>query len=279
MKLFYLQLLIATIPAQFSCNSVDTNSNIQKDITIISSSDSAADQTFTPDWKMLTKNFMTWYNYTYYNIRLSQDFIGLDIDSSKIDKAIFLHKLMTENVVVFKTKVLKGQSVYQLFKLNTNDEGIKATIKEMAATAMAHFKMEGMEIPEFNFTDLKGKVYTKSSTKGKIIVLKCWLIHCVACVKEFPELNKLVEEYQEKNDIVFVSLALDTKDKLEKFLANRTFKYATVPNMQQYITQKLNTTAYPTHILINRNGKIVKVVNKIEDLLPFITIETEKNTH
>jgi hypothetical protein len=57
------------------------------------------------------------------------------------------------------------------------------------------------------------------------------------------------------------------------------FKYATVPNMQQYITQKLNTTAYPTHILINRNGKIVKVVNKIEDLLPFLTIETEKNTH
>jgi hypothetical protein len=73
MKLFNLLILIAMLPAQFSCNSVDTNSNIQKDTTTISSPpDSAADQTFTTDWKTLTKDFMTWYNYTYSNIRLSQ---------------------------------------------------------------------------------------------------------------------------------------------------------------------------------------------------------------
>src|SRR5213075_2723831 len=167
MKNFYLLFLIATIHSQLSCNSVETKRNSTKDKTINSgASDSISDQAFSTDWKTLTKDFMTWYNYTYYNVQLSQDFIGLDIDSIKIDKATFLNKLMTENVVAFKTKILQGRSVYQLFKLNSNDESIQATIKQMASTEIAHFKMEGIEIPEFNFTDLNGKVYNKSSTKG-----------------------------------------------------------------------------------------------------------------
>ncbi len=33
---------------------------------------------------------------------------------------------------------------------------------------------------------------------------------------------------------------------------------------------KLNITEYPAHILVGRDGKIVKVVNKIEDIIPYI---------
>ena len=180
MKNFYLLLLIVTIPTQFSCNSVETKRNSTKEKTINSNTpDLVSDQAFTTDWKTLTKDFMTWYKYTYYNVRLSQDFIGLDIDSTTIDKATFLNRLMTEDVVAFKTKIFHGQPVYQLFKLNANDENIKSVINQMAATEMAHFKMEGIQIPEFNFTDLNGKNYNQSSAKGKMMVLKCWFIQLV----------------------------------------------------------------------------------------------------
>ena len=278
MKNFYLLLLIAIIHSQFSCNSVETKKIFAKDKTIASgTSDSVSDRTFPID-STLTKDFMTWYNYTYYNIRLSQDFIGLDIDSTKIDKATFLNKLMIENVVAFKTKILRGQSVYQLFKLTSNDESIKATSKQIASTEIAHFKMEGIEIPEFNFTDLKGKAYSKLSAKGKIVILKCWFIHCVACVKEFPELNKLVDDNHGRNDMLFISLALDSKKDLLKFFETKEFKYATVPEMKNYMTNKLNITEYPTHLLIDRNGKIMKVVNRIDDLVPFLKNEAGENT-
>ena len=99
-----------------------------------------------------------------------------------------------------------------------------------------------------------------------------------ACVKEFPELNKLVDEYHGRNDIVFISLALDTKENLLKFLEKKEFKYASVPEMKNYMDKKLNITQYPTHLLIDRNGKIMKVVNRIDDLIPFIKIEAGKNT-
>ena len=143
----------------------------------------------------------------------------------------------------------------------------------MASTEFEHFKIEGTEIPEFNFKDINGKLYNKTNVKGKILVLKCWFIHCVACVKEFPELNKLVDEYQKNNDILFISLAMDSKEELSKFLETKIFKYATISEMKSYMTDKLNITQYPTHLLIDRKGKIKKVVNTVGDLKPFLQKE------
>ena len=275
MKKLYGFLLIPLIYFYFSCSNNETIKNSTKNSKKIHSD---LNQTFSTDWKTLTKDFKTWYNYSYNNIILSEDFFPLDINSAKIDKSTFLNKLMTENVVAYKTQILQGKSVYQLFKLESNDKDIKATNKQMASTAFSYYKMEGVEIPNFNFTDLNGKVYNKTSTKGKIIILKCWFIGCVSCVKEFPELNKLVENYKGRTDIVFISLALDQKENLIKFLKTREFKYETIPEMKNYMTSSLNITQFPTHLLIDKEGKIKKIVNKIEDLLPFIKIETAKNT-
>lgn len=33
---------------------------------------------------------------------------------------------------------------------------------------------------------------------------------------------------------------------------------------------------YPTHLLVDKNGRIVKVVNSIKELEPFIKSEAEK---
>ena len=138
----------------------------------------------------------------------------------------------------------------------------------MAQTAMTLSKMEGKELPAYHFTDLNGRLYDKNSTKGKILVIKCWFIHCGACVKEFPALNTLVDRYKDRNDIQFVSLASDAKPNLVSFFAKKPFKYATVPDMDSYMTKQLAVNAYPMHLLINREGEIVKVTNAIDDLIP-----------
>jgi cytochrome oxidase Cu insertion factor (SCO1/SenC/PrrC family) len=38
---------------------------------------------------------------------------------------------------------------------------------------------------DFSFKDLNGILITNESMKGKIVVIKCWYIHCAACIKEF----------------------------------------------------------------------------------------------
>lgn len=213
---------------------------------------------------------MTWYTYTYNNVRLSQEFIGLDIDSVIVDKTSFLNKLSTGEVFAFKVGTKGENEVYKLYPLTSKDESIKTVIKEMTAIEIQHYKMEGTEMPAFSFSDINGINYDNSSTKGKLLVLKCWFIGCVACVKEFPELNKLVDNYKGNDKILFISLASDKKDELVKFLQPKEFKYAVVPEMMTFMSTSLNITQYPTHLLIDENGKIVKIVNRIDDLVPFL---------
>jgi thiol-disulfide isomerase/thioredoxin len=273
MKLICLIIMLEILLSCSNDNNIHP-SNIQNDPG--NSNEALLNEKFNIIPDSILKDFTTWYNYTYYNVQLSQDFIGLDTDSTKIDKTAFLNKLMTGKVVAFKIRLLQGEPVYKLYKLNSNNENIKSVIEQLASIEMKNYKMEGQQIPAFNFTDLNGNEYNTTSTKGKILLLKCWFIHCAACVQEFPECNKLVDEYKGRNDVLFISLASDTKNDLTKFLNTKVLKYAVIPQMDNYMINKLNINMYPTDLLIDRTGKIIKVVNSIIELEPFLKKEIEK---
>jgi peroxiredoxin len=166
--------------------------------------------------------------------------------------------------------VRDGVTYYKLYPINESQPEIKATIKQKAASEIEHFEKEGQLLPAYKFTDITGKAYSSTSTKGKVVVIKCWYIGCVACVKEFPEVNKLVDGYKDRDDILFISLAIDGKEDLTDFLKGNELKYATVPHMKDFMQDQLGIGSYPTHILLDRAGKIVKVVDSVEELKPFL---------
>jgi len=127
--------------------------------------------------------------------------------------------------------------------------------------------MEGKYFPEFHFTDLKGDEYNNENTKGKIIILKCWFIKCAACVAEFPELNELVEKYQDREDIIFISLAFDSNDELKQFLLRKPFNYKVASVQAEFMQNDLAINAYPTHFIIDKTGMIQKVVNSADEMI------------
>ena len=222
----------------------------------------------------LETNFIKWWTYYSKNISLSSNFIGLNGQSDTIGKKEFLEKLISSNYIPVKLKSNEKFETYKLFKLNSKaSKSIRSTIKNESLTILKYYKMEGLPFPEFDFTDLYGNLYTNKNTKGKIIILKTWFINCKACVEEFPELNELVEKHKQINDIIFVSLALDSKSELERFLQKNIFEYKVVPNQRDFIEKKLNLHIYPTHIIIDRNGIILKVVNKASEMIEFLDNE------
>ncbi|RYZ51441.1 MAG: TlpA family protein disulfide reductase [Chitinophagaceae bacterium] len=273
MTRFLPLLLPLSLLILFSCNpssSVKPGKQAPSLTKETQKADSPLEKNFPVDRDAILKDFMTWYNYTYYTIHLAQDFIGLDDNSTPLDKTGFLSRLQTGNYVPFKIKERETISVYQLYKLQRADQDIQSQIKQLAATEMKHYQMEGSELPDYAFTDINGRQYNKANTKGNVLLLKCWFINCVACVKEFPELNNLVDNYRDRKDLLFVSLAMDTKEKLVSFLSKKPFRYAVVPGAEAYMSEKLNVSAYPMHILVDRNGRIVKVTNTVEDIIPFV---------
>ena len=217
--------------------------------------------------KILLKDFQHWWNYTYKFVNLSSDFKALDSESKIISKEMFLKSLSTGNYIPLLISTNESPEVYKLYKLKPSDNSsIKSTVKDLGQTEYERFTREGTKIPKFNFTDLNGKIYTNQNTKGKILVLKCWFIHCGSCVAEMPALNLMVAKYRNRKDILFVSLAYDSKAQLKDFLYKKVFDYAVVPVKENYMEKQLKVTAYPTHFIINKDGIIKKIVDRQDRL-------------
>ena len=271
MKNFVSLLLIGAAFGLLSCDGgASTKVENEPGESPPDSPATASDRRFSVNSAALQKDFITWWTYLNSHVKLSQDFVGLDVDSTVIRKADFLQRLTSGSVVPFKVMVRAGVPYYRLYPVAESQADIKAAIKQKAAGEIAHFNREGQLLPTYTLTDIQGKTYTPATTQGKLVVLKCWFIGCVACVQEFPEVNRLVESCRDRSDILFISLAMDKKENLVNFLRTHELKYTTVPNMKGFMQQQLNVDSYPTHILLDRAGRIVKVTDRMDELKPFI---------
>ncbi|MFV8361790.1 TlpA family protein disulfide reductase [Flavobacterium sp. ZT3P35] len=216
----------------------------------------------------IQKNFIDWWTYYNNNVMLSRNFIGLDASSKEITKGEFLKTLADGGFIPIRlASTDKNIFYYKLFKIEaTSDTSIQATIAEEAFATMQNFKKEGKPFPVFSFKDLDGNLITNENLKGKIVVIKCWFIHCVACVAEFPEVNEMALQYKNRKDIVFISLAEDSPEELKAFLLKRPLLYSVVPNLKTFMNNTLQINSFPTHLIVNNNGIIEKVTSKYQDL-------------
>lgn len=115
----------------------------------------------------------------------------------------------------------------------------------------------GKIISPFNFTDINENEISSKSLKGKVIVLNFWGTWCAPCVKEIPELNKLVEKYNSEN-LKFIAPAITTSKVTLKnsFLPIHPFLYDIVLiNGDDYVI-----SSYPTHVIINQNQEVVEII-------------------
>ncbi|PHN05368.1 TlpA family protein disulfide reductase [Flavilitoribacter nigricans] len=219
----------------------------------------------------LGTEFMEWWTYHSSNIALSQDFIGLNATSDTIGKKLFLEQLSSGDFIPLRLASNSAEETYKLVQLPpSTEESIRSTIKNESLHKLKLFELEGQPFPQFDLTDLKGNHYTSENTRGKTVVFKTWFIHCKACVAEFPELNELVADYGQQDNVIFVSLALDDQDDLKKFLQKREFDYGVVPDQESLIVGDLGLQSYPTHIVVDENGIITKVVNKASEMIAFL---------
>ena len=223
MKIIVKTLILVALVFTSSCNNSSNQTQKKIKPELKSKNHDTSPEVISYDTKPedILKDFMTWYNYDYYNIHLAQDFIALNTNSTVLNKTQFLNKLITGNFLSLKTAIENNIPTYKLFKLNSKHSDIASIIIQSASSEISNYKMEGKKLPNFNFTDLNGNIYNGATTKGKIIILKCWFIHCKVCVQEFPELNELVNKNNKDKNIIFLSLASDNKYDLIDFLKKK----------------------------------------------------------
>ena len=103
-----------------------------------------------------------------------------------------------------------------------------------------------------------GKVVDTKNWQGKVLVVNFWASWCPPCVEEMPALDKLQQEYLQKN-VLFVGIGIDSPSNIREFLQKTPVSYPIVigglegSNLSKQMGNSQG--ALPYTVIISPNGK------------------------
>jgi len=116
----------------------------------------------------------------------------------------------------------------------------------------------GKEFTAPELADLDGEVVDIAQLRGSVVVLNFWFMACPPCVNEIPKLNAVVDSYAE-DGVAFFALTFDEEPELREFLGEHPFRYRVIPTTQD-VLKGLGVEAYPSHMVIDREGRVIEVI-------------------
>lgn len=87
-------------------------------------------------------------------------------------------------------------------------------------------------------------------------VISFWYSNCPPCIAEIEWLNLLKSNFSKEN-IRFIAISFDEKDKIEQFLKSHHFDFDLYHLDQDIINKNRLSLGYPTHLIVDEKG-IVK---------------------
>ena len=66
----------------------------------------------------------------------------------------------------------------------------------------------------------------------------------------------MVESFKGNKEVVFIAVSLDRLYEIKDFLKTNHFIYNIIDD-GRYIASKYNVTLYPTHVVLDRQGKVI----------------------
>lgn len=137
---------------------------------------------------------------------------------------------------------------------------IKAEIELQAAKAQT---AEGEMAPEFELPTPDGSMLKMSSLRGKWVLVDFWGSWCIWCIRGIPQLKENYEKYKDKMEV----LSIACRDKKEKWLAaiekhhldwKHVISLENVPGTDKKVEALFGVEGYPTKLLVDPEGRIVK---------------------
>jgi thiol-disulfide isomerase/thioredoxin len=103
-----------------------------------------------------------------------------------------------------------------------------------------------------------GNVVDTQKWQGKVLVVNFWASWCPPCVEEMPTLDKLQQDFLQKN-VLFVGIGIDSPSNIRDFLAKTPVSYPIVIGGLEgsNISKQLGNAqgALPYTIIIDAKGK------------------------
>ena len=136
----------------------------------------------------------------------------------------------------------------------------EASSADLVDTEMSE-STEAKLAPDFELPDLQGNPRKLSSLRGKYVVLDFWGSWCVWCLRGIPTMKEAYKKHKEKMEI----LGIDCRDHESKWRAAVNeyqlpwLQVRCPENKLEALASAYGVTGFPTKVVIDPEGKLVKV--------------------
>lgn len=114
----------------------------------------------------------------------------------------------------------------------------------------------GSHAPNIKITDWIKYSPLNASLKDKFIIIDFWATWCAPCLASMDHMNKLVEENKTKDNLVFLAMSDEKREKITPLLSRVPFKAAVVTDTSRQTQNEYEIDAIPECVIIDDKGVV-----------------------
>ncbi|SPE30355.1 hypothetical protein SBA3_1650005 [Candidatus Sulfopaludibacter sp. SbA3] len=156
-------------------------------------------------------------------------------------------------------------------ELGGSDEGFEAFLNPAGGTPRPAAPMETAKeptvassagrwttmetpMPEFQFSDAKGKVWTLADLKGKVTLINLWATWCGPCRVELPYLQKVYDKVRDRKDLQVITFDTDdSRGLILPFMAENKYTFPVLPALD-YVHKLVPQLSIPRNWIVDADG-------------------------
>lgn len=193
----------------------------------------------------LTKEYNQW----------SVDWIKANPSSPAAGYVLYL--LSNPKLVVTLSEVLQGDALTSMFYPYAENHINRC--KNILQRQESQASIIEIDAPDFTLNDISGKQISLSEFKGKWVILDFWGSWCAPCLNGMPELKEIYSTYSGRLEIIGVDCN-DTEERWKSTVSRLQLPWIQVFHPKDgTVTATYSVTVYPTKVVINPEGKIIKI--------------------
>ena len=180
--------------------------------------------------------------------------------SKNANEGITANRYLTDNNKVYRVKEVD---------INTNE---LVLVKEVRKLSEIESVQIGFRPPAFSALDVITKeMVSLEKYRGKYVFLDLFTTWCGPCIKELPEIKKVYDQV-DRSKIEFIGIIGEDKpERIAKIISNSGLNWRLIEaNTDNIIFNKYKVSSFPTTLLIDPNGIIIKSGFRSEELKRFI---------
>jgi thiol-disulfide isomerase/thioredoxin len=162
------------------------------------------------------------------------------------------------DTIHFKNTVCKFEDVL--------GNGDSIVLKKIGYQNKSYGSQEGQYVFTGSVHDIKDNSAVSLMDKDKYTLLDFWGTWCGPCMALTDDIHKISTTYQDKLRVIGICYD-DDRDKVLKAMEQKGIVWPTIfdDKNASVLAKKFNVIAFPTFILVDKNGKIIRRINGTDE--------------